>query len=209
MHENLCCFGAILSRKGLSQRVEHALAFTQLEAFSKQQAQTLSGGLKRRLNLAIATLSNPEYLLLDEPTVGVDPQSRAFILEAVKQLATEGVGILYTSHYMEEVEAIAQRVVIIDHGKTLRQGTLDELLAQGQALLSFAQTGLDDDAVTQVLTPFGQLQNYRQLLLNHKATPSQALYALEQAGAQISHAEFGRFNLEQLFMQLTHRSLRD
>lgn len=214
VRENLSCFGAIHSRKQLAQRVARAIAFTQLEAFSHQQAQTLSGGLKRRLNLAIATLSNPEYLLLDEPTVGVDPQSRAFILDVVRQLASEGVGILYTSHYMEEVEAIAQRVVIIDHGKTLCQGTLDELLAQGQALLSFVQTGLSNDVIANLLAPFGQLQTdqvqtKQQLLLNSNSTPSQALHALEQAGAQINHAEFGRFNLEQLFMQLTHRSLRD
>ena len=209
VRENLACFGAIHSRKQLAARVQTALAFAQLEAFADQQAQTLSGGLKRRLNLAIATLSEPEYLLLDEPTVGVDPQSRAFLLEAVKALAAKGVGIIYTSHYMEEVEALAKRVVIIDHGKILCQGSLDELLAQGQALLHFVQTGLSEAQVSACLQPFGDLQAPDRLLLRAQNTPSQALQALEHAGANLKHAEFGRFNLEQLFMQLTHRSLRD
>lgn len=207
--ENLQCFGAISTTKNLAARIERALAFAQLEQFSQQRALTLSGGLKRRLNLAIATLSDPDYILLDEPTVGVDPQSRAFLLEAVQQLATSGVGIIYTSHYMEEVETLADRVVIIDHGTMLRQGSLDDLLAQGQPILKFLQSGLSDAAVQNALQPYGTMQSPQQLLLNSNYSPSLALGALEQAGAQISHAEFGRFNLEQLFMQLTQRSLRD
>ena len=215
VYENLQCFGSMTTTKNLSARISRALVFAQLEQFSQQQAQTLSGGLKRRLNLAIATLADPEYILLDEPTVGVDPQSRAFLLEAVQQLATNGVGVIYTSHYMEEVQALANRVVIIDHGKVLRQGRLDDLLAQGQALLTFAQVGLNSEKVQQTLHPYGEMPTVttatltQQLLLNAHHTPSQALTALEQAGAQITHAEFGRFNLEQLFMQLTQRSLRD
>ncbi len=209
VQENLHCFGAISSTQNLSSRIERALTFAQLDNFRQQQARTLSGGLKRRLNLAIATLADPDYILLDEPTVGVDPQSRSFLLDAVRQLATQGTGIIYTSHYMEEVEALANRVVIIDHGAVLRQGTLDELLAQGQPALKFVQNGLSDDAVQTVLQAFGKFQSANQLLLNPDSTPSQALAALERAGAQITHAEFGRFNLEQLFMQLTQRSLRD
>ncbi len=211
--ENLQCFAALQRQFKAPQqraRIARALAFTQLESFRSQLAKNLSGGLKRRLNLAIATLADPQFLLLDEPTVGVDPQSRAFLLTAVQQLAAEGVGIIYTSHYMEEVEAISKRVVIIDHGKVLRQGYLDELLAQGQAILQFVQTGLSAIELQQVMRPFGELDSALQsLTLNDVSTPSQALRALEVAGAKISHAEFGRFNLEQLFMQLTHRSLRD
>ncbi len=214
VRENLQCFGSISTTKNLSARIARALVFAQLEQFSQQQAQTLSGGLKRRLNLAIATLSDPQYILLDEPTVGVDPQSRAFLLDAVQQLAANGVGVIYTSHYMEEVEALAKRVVIIDHGKVLRQGSLDDLLAQGQALLTFAQIGLSPESVQQALQGYGEIparvaHSTQQLLLDAQFTPSQALAALEKAGAQITHAEFGRFNLEQLFMQLTQRSLRD
>ncbi len=209
VRENLQCFGSISSTKNIQARIERALAFAQLERFSQQAARTLSGGLKRRLNLAIATLSDPDYILLDEPTVGVDPQSRAFLLDAVRQLADNGVGILYTSHYMEEVEALADRVIIIDHGMVLRQGSLDDLLAQGQPILDFLQTGLDPACVQDTLRRYGTMPSSQQLLLHPDCTPSQALNALEQAGAQITHAEFGRFDLEQLFMQLTQRSLRD
>ena len=209
VRENLQCFAAIGATKNGQYRIERALAFAQLERFSQQQAQTLSGGLKRRLNLAIATLPDPEYMLLDEPTVGVDPQSRAFLLDAVRQLAKHGMGIIYTSHYMEEVEALADRVVIIDQGKVLRQGALDDLLSQGQALLKFLQSGLSNETVQETLLSFGKMQSPQQLLLGPTHTPSEALSALEQAGAHIAHAEFGRFNLEQLFMQLTQRSLRD
>lgn len=215
VRENLRCFGAVCSRKNLTQRVESALAFGRLEAFSRQQSQTLSGGLKRRLNLAIATLSNPKYLLLDEPTVGVDPQSRMFLRQAVQQLATDGTGIVYASHYMEEVEALAKRVAIIDYGKILCQGRIDELLGQEQSLLIFSQLGLSDNVTQEILQEFGQLQTHehqqprQQLLLNADHTVSKALMALEQAGAQITYSEFGRVNLEQLFMRLTHRSLRE
>lgn len=207
--ENLQCFGAIHSHKFLKERIQRALAFCQLEAFSKQAAEKLSGGLKRRLNLAIATLAEPEYILLDEPTAGVDPQSRSFLLDSVQKLADSGVGIIYTSHYMEEVEALADRVIIIDHGQVLQQGPLHHLLAQGQPLLKFSQTGLNTEMLQQLLGPYGTLQRPDQILLNSQSTASQILSCLEQAGAQISYAEFGRFNLEQLFMQLTDRSLRD
>jgi ABC-2 type transport system ATP-binding protein len=207
--ENLNCFGAIYSSVDLPQRVERALVFTQLERYSNQQACILSGGLKRRLNLAIAMLAKPDYILLDEPTVGVDPQSRAFLLDSVQQLAKEGLGVVYTSHYMEEVEAIAKRIVIIDHGKILIQGGLSELLAQGRKQLNFLQSGLSDVQVNSTLTPFGELQTPQQLLLYAESNPITVLVALAEAGAQIQQVEFGRFNLEQLFMQLTHRSLRD
>ena len=215
VRENLQCFGAVRSRKNLTQRVESALAFGRLEAFSQQKTQTLSGGLKRRLNLAIAMLSEPKYLLLDEPTAGVDPQSRIFLRNAIRQLSIDGMGIIYTSHMMDEVENLSDRVVIMDYGKVLCQGGLDELLDQGQSLLTFAQSGLSDDAVCKILRVFGRLQtcdhrqSRQQLLINTNHTASQALNALEQAGAYITYAEFGCVNLEQLFMQLTQRSLRE
>jgi ABC-2 type transport system ATP-binding protein len=217
VRENLQCFGAMVrdeasSSKLLKSRINRALSFGQLESFSGQSANTLSGGLKRRLNLAIASMSNPDYLLLDEPTVGVDPQSRAFLLDAVRQLASDGMGIIYTSHYMEEVEALAQRVVIIDHGKVLCQGPLNTLLASGQTELHFEQRGLSEAEVQRILQDYGQIQTSptsSQVLLHAHCQPGQALMVLEQAGARVVRAEFGRRNLEQLFMQLTKRSLRD
>ncbi len=133
--ENLACFAGVGGLAGSERkaRIAECLAFAQIERYAKTRADRLSGGLKRRLNLAIAMLHHPELLLFDEPTVGVDPQSRAFILEAVRKLAESGCAVIYTSHYMEEVEAIADRVVFLDEGKVVKQGGLAELLAEAAA----------------------------------------------------------------------------
>ena len=113
--ENLACFGAAARLSGAKrqERIAACLAFAQLERYSNTRAEQLSGGLKRRLNLAIALLPEPELILFDEPTVGVDPQSRAFLLDVIKTLANQGAAVIYTSHYMEEIEALADHVVIL------------------------------------------------------------------------------------------------
>jgi ABC-2 type transport system ATP-binding protein len=214
VRENLACFGAAgrLSGARLAQRIEACLAFAQLERFAATRADRLSGGLKRRLNLAIALLPEPELMLFDEPTVGVDPQSRAFVLEAIRSLATQGAAVIYTSHYMEEIEAIADDVVILDHGKVLRDGTLAALLAEGAMQLSLAADGIDPAALLALLSRFGTPEHRGdrlalQVVAPH--TPAAVLAAVEAAGARVRQAAFGRYNLEQLFMALTHRSLRD
>ena len=157
--ENLRFFGAVQGLGGarLRERVAAVAAFARIENVLARRAGELSGGLRRRLNLAIGLLTEPRILLLDEPTVGVDPQSRSFLLDSIRGLAGAGRTVLYTSHYMEEVEAICDHVAIIDAGQVLREGALTDLLR-------------DDAAVVTV----------RQ----------------------------GR-SLEQLFMHLTNRSLRD
>src|SRR6266571_6938843 len=125
--ENLRFFGAVQGLAGarLKERIAAALA---------RRAGHLSGGLKRRLNLAIGLLGEPEILLLDEPTVGVDPQSRAFLLESIRSLAGADRTIVYTSHYMEEIEAICDRVAIIDHGRVLVSGALSDVIRDGSDL---------------------------------------------------------------------------
>jgi len=214
VRENLACFAAAGRLKGARarERIEACLAFAQLERFASTAADKLSGGLKRWLNLAIALLPEPELMLFDEPTVGVDPQSRAFLLDAIKALATQGAAVIYTSHYMEEIEAIADRVVILDHGRVLRDGTLAELLAVGTRLLSLVAPGADASA----LAVFGTLDAVPQsptghwrLRLNDGVSPAAVLTALDRAGTPAQQAEFGRCDLEQLFMALTDRSLRD
>ncbi|HUQ26453.1 MAG TPA: ABC transporter ATP-binding protein [Burkholderiales bacterium] len=158
--ENLRFFGAVqgLSGARLRERVAAVAEFARIENVLARRAGELSGGLRRRLNLAIGLLTEPRIVLLDEPTVGVDPQSRSFLLESIRGLAGAGKTILYTSHYMEEVEAICDHVAIIDGGRVLREGALEELLR-------------DDAAV-----------------------------------APVRH---DNRSLEQLFMHLTSRSLRD
>ncbi|QFZ86453.1 ATP-binding cassette domain-containing protein [Variovorax paradoxus] len=208
--ENLACFAAAgqLSGARKKARIDTCTQFAQLEQFSGVRAERLSGGLKRRLNLAIALLPEPELMLFDEPTVGVDPQSRAFILDAIKSLAQAGAAVIYASHYMEEIEAIADRVAILDQGRVLREGPLDALLSQSAMLLTLAADGLD----AQMLSRFGTVEQgaaHWRIHLNPDTGPGPVLVALEAAGIEVRQAEFGRHDLEQLFMALTHRSLRD
>ncbi len=212
--ENLECFAAAGGLGGGSkrQRIEECLAFSQLERFAQVRAERLSGGLKRRLNLAIALLPEPELILLDEPTVGVDPQSRAFLLDAVKTLANNGAAVIYTSHYMEEIEAIAHRVVIIDDGKVLRGGTLNELLNDSVAHVRLAVDGVIATQLSALLGRFGTVESIGEewrVMLAPGQTPAALLAAVEETGGRLRHAEFGHDNLEYLFMTLTRRSLRD
>ncbi len=212
--ENLNCFAGAggLSPHEKKARVAASLAFAQLEHYRDVRAERLSGGLKRRLNLAIALLHKPEVLLFDEPTVGVDPQSRAFLLDTVKQLAKDGCTVIYTSHYMEEVEAIADRVVIIDHGRVLKSGTLHELLADGSTQLSLAVEGGHIDKLVSVLAPFAPVTPMAegvQLALVPGQTLTGVLATVQAAGLAIRHMRFGHANLEHVFMALTHRHLRD
>lgn len=212
--ENLACFAGLgrLSGPDKKLRIADCLAFAQLERYAGTRAERLSGGLKRRLNLAIALLHRPELLLFDEPTVGVDPQSRAFLLQAIQQLARDGCAVIYTSHYMEEVEAIADRVVILDQGRVLAQGALIELLQTNQALLQLDVEGGEQEKLQAVLSPFGavSLQGAGvQLALACRSHFADAIAAVAAAGLVVSQVRFGHADLEQFFMSLTHHSLRD
>lgn len=211
--ENLACFAAAgrLGGAKRAERIAACLSFAQLHRYSDTRAEHLSGGLKRRLNLAIALLPEPELMLFDEPTVGVDPQSRVFILDAIRSLAQQGAAVIYTSHYMDEIEAIADRVVILDHGRVLCAGSLDELLAQEERVMVLAADGLQRDALLALLARHGTLVETSGTRVGLRLTsrPAEVLAALDAAGATVRHAEFGRANLEQLFMSLTQRSLRD
>lgn len=132
VRENLTFFAGVqgVQKAETEGRIQAAVAKTGLQERLNSRAGKLSGGLKRRLNLAIGLLNEPRLLLLDEPTVGIDPQSRHFILETIRQLGQDGTTIIYTSHYMEEVEELCDRVAIMDHGRVLRDGSLAELLAE-------------------------------------------------------------------------------
>jgi ABC-2 type transport system ATP-binding protein len=212
--ENLECFAGAGGLAGARKksRIGTSLALAQLENYRSVRAERLSGGLKRRLNLAIALLHEPELLLFDEPTVGVDPQSRAFLLDAVKRLAQEGCTVIYTSHYMEEVEAIADRVVILDHGQVLKSGTLRDLLKEGSTEFEIAVEGEGDEQLMAVLAPFGPVVRHArgvQLELGPAQSPAAVLAAVESAGLKVRHARFGHANLEHVFMALTRRHLRD
>ena len=213
VRENLACFAAACRLRGARRRarIDECVRVAQLERFVDTRADRLSGGLKRRLNLAITLLAEPELLLFDEPTVGVDPQSRTFLLETIAGLARAGAAVIYTSHYMEEIEAIADRVLILDHGRVLRDDTLDGLLHSGGSVLRLAAAGLDAGFLAQFGTEV-QAPGPGGLWSVHLApgqSPAGVLAAVEARGARITQAEFGRYTLEHLFMALTQRSLRD
>ncbi|TCK92756.1 ABC-2 type transport system ATP-binding protein [Natranaerovirga hydrolytica] len=132
--ENLKYFGGLYGIKGkeLQKRVQEVLEFVGLLEYAKKSPRKFSGGMSRRLNIACALVHRPKFLIMDEPTVGIDPQSRNYILESVKRLAKEGTTILYTSHYMEEVQAISTRIIIMDQGNIIANGTLKELVQRIQ-----------------------------------------------------------------------------
>jgi ABC-2 type transport system ATP-binding protein len=132
--ENLSFFAAMLDtpRADTTRRIAEAIASCMLGEFADRRARHCSGGVRRRLNLAIALLQQPEVLLLDEPTTGVDPQSRAFLLDRVRELVAAGTTVLYATHYMEEVSAVCSDIVLMDHGQVLAVGDLATLL-RGEA----------------------------------------------------------------------------
>ena len=136
--ENLDFFAAmlVLSAAEASGRIEAAISSCMLQEFSQRRARYCSGGVRRRLNLAIALLQQPDVLLLDEPTAGVDPQSRAFLLDRVQDLVSAGTSVLYATHYMEEVSKVCSHILLLDHGSVLASGDLETLL-QGSGPVPF------------------------------------------------------------------------
>jgi len=186
--ENLEFFAGMLGLKGqaLKSRLEYVMNISQLQEVFNKQAQTYSGGLKRRLNIAIGLLSDPEIIYFDEPTVGIDPQSRNFILESIKSMKDDKKLIVYTSHYMEEVEFLCDKIAIIDHGKILKEGSLESLLTDFKALIKTETETfeIELDAVSSTLD------------------------TLLAKGEKVKSVEYGH-NLENYFLQLTHKELRE
>ncbi len=185
--QNLQLFGGLhgLAGRNLQQGVEQALELAQLGARRKSRAGQLSGGMRRRLNLACSLVHQPRLLICDEPTVGVDPQSRQHLFETIRRLHREGMTIVYTTHYMEEVEALCEQVAIIDHGRLVVVDSLAGVLGQTQASASFT---------LELAEP----------------TSSEALRAaLEDAGIASTALRPTARSLEDVFLELTGHSLRD
>jgi ABC-2 type transport system ATP-binding protein len=213
--ENLRFFGGVQGLQGgrLKERIAAVAALARIESVLERRAGELSGGLKRRLNLAIGLLTEPDIVLLDEPTVGVDPQSRAFLLETIRSLAGPQRIIVYTSHYMEEVQAICDRVAIIDHGEVLVSGLLSDILKDSSGVLSLRLRAPLPEALAadwRVRYALHDAGNARyELCLREPAELSAAVDAARAAGCEPLAVAYGQRDLEQLFMQLTRRSLRD
>ncbi|HSR99667.1 MAG TPA: ABC transporter ATP-binding protein [Kofleriaceae bacterium] len=213
--QNLRYFGALysLAREALAERIEWALGVVGLRDRADEQVRRYSGGMKRRLNLAAGLVHRPELLFLDEPTVGVDPQSRNHIFETVRQLRADGMTVVYTSHYMEEVEALCDRVAIIDDGAIVALGKITDLVAQhaGRGLeLELAGAPEQIDAAERAAAGHGTVTRDGSVLrIVPAAGLGPLLVAIEATGAAIARIESRQANLETAFLALTGRALRD
>jgi len=218
-HENLAFFARLygLSAKQARARAEEVLKVIGLSERARDQAKTYSGGMKRRLNIGIGLLHEPSLLILDEPTVGVDPQSRNAILESVEQLGERGMAVLYTTHYMEEAERLCDRVGIIDRGELKAEGTREELVALlGQhdkvhltgtgALEAAAKACASIGAVHAASTGDGSIE---LLVEGASAALPEILTIASKAGVAVHSVEVDEPNLEAVFLHLTGRALRD
>ena len=210
--ENLAFFGGLydLTANKLRQRVDAMLEFSGLTQRASERVSKFSGGMKRRLNIACALVHEPSIVLLDEPTVGVDPQSRNHILESIEHLKSDGLTVIFTTHYMEEAERLCDRVAIVDQGKLLALDRVERLLAEhgGDSVLEaeFAATPAEQLMADGKLRP--------EWLVNDKlriecADPLEKIAELARAGVSLATLQVKRPDLENVFLRLTGRSLRD
>ncbi|MGC3958757.1 MAG: ABC transporter ATP-binding protein [Verrucomicrobiota bacterium] len=216
--ENLEFWGRMagLSSSDAKSRATELLAALTLTDRAKDAVKSYSGGMKRRINLGCALLHRPKLLLLDEPTVGIDPQARLNILEFIRNLRASGTAILYTTHYLEEAESLCQRIGIIDHGKLLAEGTLQELQDRlGGDRLFVLEADLKDavpDSWVGFLQRFRVLQKTeRQLVVAAIGTrdPSDCLKELLGLPVHVENVMLKRPSLNDVFLQLTGRDLRE
>ncbi|AIQ71305.1 ABC transporter ATP-binding protein [Paenibacillus graminis] len=217
--ENVSFFGKLYGLRGklLKERVEEALAFTGLSDRAKDKPSTFSGGMKRRLNIACAIMHRPKLIIMDEPTVGIDPQSRNHILESVKALNKLGSTVIYTSHYMEEVAAICDRVAIMDKGHIIACGTEHELrerVAHEEKIVVKAA-----HITPALIQELGQHPRISRVELNEDTVelylPSSQselqdiLFIFAKHEGVIASLNIEEPDLETLFLSLTGRTLRD
>jgi ABC-2 type transport system ATP-binding protein len=205
--ENLVFFGRLYGLAGpqLKERVEWALEFAGLADRRRKRVATYSGGMKRRINLACGVVHDPPVILLDEPTVGVDPQSRNHIFGIIETMQKEGRTILYTTHYMEEAQRLCNRVAIMDQGRVLALDTVDALISAhgGDAIV---EAELEKPPENPAELP-GRLEGNSVRV--QTGQPLEVVAKLAACGTKITHLKVDRPDLEAVFLSLTGRSLRD
>lgn len=219
--QNLVFWGQMydMSGKHLDHRIDEVLEQIGLTERAKERVETFSGGMKRRLNIGVGLLHKPQLLFMDEPTVGIDPQSRRRILDTVKELKNQGMTVLYTTHYMEEAEELSDRVGIIDHGKLIALGTqkeLTKLVGEQESLRLHLGEGGDSEAAAEALQSLETVfhagaVNGEVVLTVPEATealPAVISKAAEK-GFHIRSIDIEEPNLEAVFLHLTGRALRD
>ncbi|HMF10824.1 MAG TPA: ABC transporter ATP-binding protein [Gemmataceae bacterium] len=215
--ENLQFFGALygMPKSVLRQRVEDVLRAVGLADRGDSRVETFSGGMKRRLNLGAGLVHGPRLLLLDEPTTGVDPQSRNHVFQEVRRINAAGVTVVYTSHYMEEVQTLCSRIGIVDHGRLIALGTLPELLRTLTGLIRFRVPEVTNGLRRRVAElPQAKLverdcQTLELECRDVKATLLRVLGVLNEFQLELVSVETEEPNLERVFLHLTGRGLRD
>ncbi|MNW34645.1 putative ABC transporter ATP-binding protein YxlF [compost metagenome] len=217
-YQNVKFFGSIYGLKGkeLKEHVDRALEFVQLSDRAKDKPSKFSGGLKRRLNIACGIVHNPKLIIMDEPTVGVDPQSRNYILESIQELKQQGKTVIYVSHYMEEIEAICNQVVIINNGEVLYSGDMEELKRQnGNELLNVIfHEPLEDEEKRQLLSEFKERAIFRSDTEVEIKVPSETEDSFNQLislktnfNHRIKRIQLSDVTLESAFLELTGNNL--
>jgi ABC-2 type transport system ATP-binding protein len=215
--ENLDFFGSLygLAGQALAVRVDEVLAAIGLSDRANHRVATFSGGMKRRLNLGAALVHRPRLLLLDEPTTGVDPQSRNHIFEEVRRVAADGVSVVYTSHYIEEVQALCSRIGIIDHGRLIACDELPVLLRQMTGLIRCRVPQATSELYERLRQVAGVEVNdhdgpYLVLSCRDVKTALMRLIAvLNELNLELVSLETTEPNLERVFLHLTGHALRD
>ncbi len=218
-YENVRFFAGLYGLRGavLDARVKEALAFVGLSDKHKNYPKNFSGGMKRRLNIACAIAHRPKLIIMDEPTVGIDPQSRNYILNSVRKLNEMGSTIIYTSHYMEEVEEICTRIAIVDHGQIIAEGTKEQLKSiitnTKDIWIEVKSTeGLDLNTL-QAINGVEAVQIEENVIKIHSDAGvnnlNKIIEQLIKNGAEIRSLEEQEPNLETVFLTLTGRNLRD
>lgn len=219
-YENLKFFGKVYGLKGkeLELKIQQQLEMVGLRDRQKELIRTYSGGMKRRINIAVALMHDPSIVIMDEPTVGIDPQSRNHILDTVRYLNREkGTTVLYTSHYMEEVEQLCSRMYIMDHGRIIASGTKEELqlILSGEDTLILRlnrqQREFTDEL--QTLSAVRQVEEtevgLKLIVMKNHQILSRVVQAAERFGVQILNIHIESPSLEDVFLHLTGRNLRD
>ena len=218
-YDNLKFWGEVYGLRGskLKNRIDEVSNIIGLKNKLKEKVDRYSGGMKRRLNIGVALLHEPELLIMDEPTVGIDAQSRNHILETVKKLNREGMTIIYTSHYMEEVEYLCNTISIMDKGKIIASGTKNELM---DTLEDDKEVTLKVDVITDTLiAKINELKYIKDIRINEnelriKAIDDKKLFEnivlkVEETKSNILSIDVKKPSLETVFLNLTGRDLRD
>ncbi|MCH4889895.1 ABC transporter ATP-binding protein [Acidaminobacter sp. JC074] len=218
-YENLKFWGHAYGLKGheLKKRIEEVSEIIGIKDRLKDKVEKYSGGMKRRINIGAALLHKPELLIMDEPTVGIDPQSRNHILETIKSLNEEGMSIIYTSHYMEEVEFLCDRIYIMDEGQVIASGTKDSLVSSingdRKVIVSFAK---DPNGIKDVLEKNAHVDkvtvDQNQLTVYTKKKENlikEVVEASSQFDIEMTSIDVENPNLETVFLKLTGKALRD